>query len=160
MTYSDNINVAPEMEAKYGNILPSIHVYNEWGASGSPCSQTTLETAFVGYMTAVHNAGVPLIVGEAGDKDQCNASTVTWGPGQCPAVLVAEDCAHTQGVGLLWWGAQVEMPPVSGAGFDSINSLTNPTNLTTAKMPGWDVGNGLGKELWGLGHGQYQPCLG
>jgi hypothetical protein len=159
-TYSDNINVAPAMEAKYGNILPSVHVYNEWGASGSPCSQTTLETAFVGYMTAVHNAGVPLIVGEGGDKNHCNASTVTWGPGQCAAVLVAEDCAHTQGVGFLWWGAQMQMPPVVGAGFDGITSPTHPTNLTTANMPGWDVGNGLGKELWGLGHGRYQPCLG
>lgn len=158
-TYSANINAAPGLEAQYGNILPSVHVYNQWGGYNNTCTQQSLEAAFVGYMNAVHNAGVPLIVGETGDQQNCTGTASTYGPGQCQAALVAFDCAHKYGVGLLYWHGQMEMPLVTnGGGFDSINSMTNPTNLSTYNMPGWDQGWGGGKSLWGLGHGQYTSC--
>ena len=161
MTYSDNINAAPAMEALYGNILPSVHLYNQWGGYNNNCTQQSLEAAFVGYMQAVHNAGVPLIVGETGDVKDCNGTTATYGPGQCQATLVSFDCAHKYGVGLLWWHGQMEMPLANQyGGFTNINSMTNPTNLTTANVPGWDQGWGGGKSLWALGHdpSTMPPC--
>jgi hypothetical protein len=147
---------ASGLEATYGNIVPSVHMYSVYGGGSTGCTRQQLDTRATNYVNTVHSLGLPLIIGETGDQPGGSAQDCTPGcQGQYAAVQTAFDTANTSGIGLLWWHASTQNNaclvsngnPTScntnfqNTGWTNINSMTAPTNLTT-----------YGKELWDLGH--------
>jgi mannan endo-1,4-beta-mannosidase len=153
------VNNVPGLEAQYGNILPSVHMYSDWGGGSSGCTQQQLETRWHTYLNHVHSLGLPLIVGETGDNPGCtNTSDAFPDQGQCSAAVVAFDCTRQFNVGLVYWhGADPLAWLVKNGGFEDINSNANPTNLT--RFSGYAIPGG-GQSLWNLGHGWQPSCSG
>jgi mannan endo-1,4-beta-mannosidase len=146
------INRIPAMETQYGNILPSLHVYQDWGGGGSHCAQSQLDARLTTYVQKVRSIGLPLLFGETGDAVGCTPTSDTGNnSGSCPGTVAAFDVAAAQGIGLLYWHSSsgTSYRVTTNGGFYSINSMTNPTNLST--FTGFSIPGG-GQSLWNLAH--------
>jgi mannan endo-1,4-beta-mannosidase len=125
------------LEAQFGNIVFSFHVYDQWGV---PRSDEDRDARMADYIDRVHRAGLALVIGEVGGawKECCEKEAL--------AAQTAYRVAPPRGVGILAWHGQAvdqhklidREPPTSP---DQIDSPTDPTNLT------W-----MGQLLWDLAH--------
>ena len=164
--WSSSVTAAedPTLESTYGNIVPSVHVYQYWGGGNnnpgptgeSPqCTQSELNARLEAYVSYIHSLGLPLIMGETGDQpNPADDSGNTNGQyyGTVAAFDAANDTSLSPRVGPLLWhssdtqgdcfvGTATTCAANGSRGWQDINSPTNPTNLTT-----------FGQDLWNLTH--------
>ena len=127
------------LQATYGNLVFSLHVYSEWGGGTTGCSTQQLDRRLGSFIDRVHQQSLPLLIGETGAPPQ-QSYEQPWEKGQTAATHTAFRIAPDKGVGVLPWHGD------RGAGYLFTNSgnwsdVTGRTNLT------W-----LGRYLWDYAH--------
>jgi mannan endo-1,4-beta-mannosidase len=116
----------------YENIMFSFHIYDQWNRG----TAEQMEFKLHDYISRVKNKGLALMIGEFGTN--ANDGSLYF-PGAFKATM---NVAPAHGIGLLWWhwyGGDALKLTTSGNGSGAtINSMTNPTNLTWPGQMIWD----------------------
>lgn len=134
------LTYGPALQAAHGNMVFSLHAYNEWGGANrdqwSGCSpdpvtfQSQLDTRMRNYLDHVKAANVPLLVGELGSHPPPVPLT-DWDAGQDAAVETVFRIAPGYGVGTLWWhgddGSSYFLLTQGGSGSCSWEGLGDPS---------------------------------
>src|SRR5664280_175344 len=122
--------LAPSMQATYGNILPSVHVYGEWGGGSYGCPAQQLNDRLSNYIDRVHAANLPLVIGETGDQPNPLGDGWVTG-GSYAGTETAFNVAPSKGVGILWWHSSGGSGYfLCDGGWEGIDSASNPTTLS------------------------------
>jgi len=127
----------PALAKEFGDVVFSLHVYDEWGV---PRNDAARDARLADFIDRVHAEGLALVLGEVG-----GASSPC-----CDKLALAAESAYrvapSRGVGIIAWHGQAvdwfKLVKTTGpASPAAIDDPTHPTNLT------WQ-----GQLLWDLAH--------
>ncbi len=106
------VNEGPQMEATYGPVLFSLHVYGMWGGGEEQgCTPAQWDATFTAYVDKVRSLHLPLVIGETGSTT--NKADEEWfagGSWNAVQMLTRVLPKMPQKVGLLYWHGSAGSP--------------------------------------------------
>ncbi len=119
----------------YGNIMFSLHVYDQWNRGTIEQAEYRLHD----YIGRVKEKGFALMIGEFGTNASEGSLYFET------AFRATMKVAPAHGIGLIWWhwygGDALKLTTTGNGNGGNINSSSNPTNLTWPGKMFWDYSN-------------------